>query len=278
MMRKTLTMVTLGGAVALAVGCATTQSPLERGIAHYREGDYSFAAADFTEALRRNPRSVDARVNRGVARLRLGRITEAIDDFNQALALDHDDPEIYYNRGNALVAAGLHDLAVEDFTRAVTLAPAFARAWFNRGSARALAGQGEAARRDWMHAMDVERDPWARAAMRRSAGVEGGSAPAAGMPTTAATVAPPPAPGTAPAAVPLPAPSTLAAAPPAAAASPSTRQVVDARALATRGLSRELDGDRAGALRDLRASLAMEPDPARRASLERILQLLEGAP
>jgi tetratricopeptide (TPR) repeat protein len=279
MMRKTLLTITLGWVVALTAGCVTSVSPLDQGIAHYRAGDYFFAAADFSEAVRQNPRSVQALVNRGVARLRLGRINEAIDDFNRAIALDGDDPEIYFNRGNALVAAGLYDVAVEDYTRAVTITPTFARAWFNRGSARALAGQADAAMHDWQQAIAVEPDPWARAAMRRSAGLDRGPALAAvGVPTTATTVAPPPPPGTAAGGVPLPPPQTLAATPPVAPAASPPPESIDARALATRAVGRHLDGDRLGALQDLRAALAIEQDPARRAAIENLLQTLERAP
>jgi tetratricopeptide repeat protein len=277
MMRKTLTTGTLGCLVAVVAGCATSAGPLERGIAQYREGNYFFAASEFSEAVQQDPRSVDAYVNRGVARVRLGQLNAAIDDYNRAIQLDNHDPEIYFNRGNALVAAGQYGAAVEDFTRAVELSPVYARAWFNRGSARALAGQTDAARKDWLHAIDVEGDPWARAAMRRSAGLERGPEMAAvGVPTTASTVAPPPPAGTATDAVPLPPPATVAATPPAApAASPPTPQSLDSRALATRGLSRHLDGDRAGALQDLRAARDLEPDPVRRASLEELLHMLE---
>jgi hypothetical protein len=280
MIRKTLTTGALGCLVAVvAAGCATSARPLERGIAHYHDGNYFFAASEFNEAVRQDPRSVEAYVNRGVARVRLGRLNEAIDDYNRAIQLDNHDPEIYFNRGNALVAAGHYAPAIEDFTRAVEMSPVYAKAWFNRGSARALTGQTEAAMKDWLHAIDVEGDPWARGAMRRSAGLERGPAVAtAGVPTTASTVAPPPPPGMAADAVPLPPPATLAATPPAApAASPPTPRSVDARALATRGIGRHLDGDRAGALQDLRAARDMETDPGRRASLENLLRMLETA-
>jgi hypothetical protein len=49
----------------------------------------------------------------------------------------------------------------------------------------------------------------------------------------------------------------------------------DPRALARRALDREVAGDRAGAIADVRAALALETDPAHRASLENFLRLLE---
>jgi tetratricopeptide (TPR) repeat protein len=202
--------------------------------------------------------------------VRLGRLDTAIDDYNRAITLDPNDPAIYYNRGNALVAARQYGPAIEDFTRAVELSPTFAKAWFNRGSARALAGQREPAMQDWLHAIDLEADPWARATMRRSAGLEPSTAVSSlGTRTTAPTVAPPPSPAGAPAAVPLPPPT---APPPAALTTPAS---IDARALAIRAISREVDGDHEGALTDLRAALAIERDPARRQSLEELLRKLQ---
>jgi hypothetical protein len=275
MMPKATITAILAGLVL--VGCATAPTPLQRGIAYYQDGHYVFAADEFTTAIQESPRLAAAYVNRGATRVRLGRIDEAIADYNRAIALEPADPVVYFNRGNALVAAGEPGLAVDDFTRAVERSPGFARARFNRGSAYALAGQPEPAMKDWLRAIETEPDPWARASMRRIAGLDPGAPVAAeGTPTTVSTVAPPPPPGTAAAAVPLPPPATLAATPPASpAASPGSPESIGARGLALRALGRELDGDHEGALRDLRAALALERDPARRQSLESLLRRLE---
>ena len=282
-MRKTLTMlVAVGCLAAAAAGCATSPNALDRGIAHYRAGQYFFAADDFNDAIRQNPNSVAAYVNRGITRVRLGELNAAIEDYNKAVQLAPGDPEVYFARGNALVAAGQYAPAIDDFTRAVELSPPFAKAWFNRGTARSLSGQSDAAMKDWLHAVDVETEPWARSAMRRSAGLEAAPAvsaagPPAGQPTTVGTVAPAPPPGMGAATVPLPPPATLAATPPAspAASPPPTAKAIDARALTTRAISRELDGDHDGALADLRTALSMEPDPARRENIQGLLRLLE---
>jgi TPR repeat len=274
MMRKTLSTVALAvGIAGAAAACTTTSGSLDRGITYYRDGQYLFAADEFNDAVRDNPRWAAAYVNRGVTRMRLGAVNRAIEDYNTALALTPDDPEIYFDRGNALVAAGQYLPAVGDYSRAVELSPTFSRAWFNRGSAQAMAGRYDLAMTDWQHAIDIEGDPWARGAMIRTARLDGRPPVAVvGVPTTATTVAPPPSPGLASASVPLP--PTIAAAP-APAASPGA---IDARSLAIRGLSREIDGDHVGALNDLRAALAIEPDPERHRSLELLLRKLEANP
>jgi hypothetical protein len=66
----------------------------------------------------------------------------------------------------------------------------------------------------------------------------------------------------------------IAAVPPTPAPEPVP---LDSRALAARGLEKELKGDHDGALADLRAALVAEPDPERRQGIRNLLQLL-GAP
>jgi hypothetical protein len=82
-----------------------------------------------------------------------------------------------------------------------------------------------------------------------------------------------------------PAPAPAAAPPPPAVASPppappapqpaASPQVLDARALVSRALTRELAGDHAGAMQDLGAALGLEPDAARRASIANLMKLLD---
>ena len=50
---------------------------------------------------------------------------------------------------------------------------------------------------------------------------------------------------------------------------------LDSRALAARGLEKELRGDHEGALVDLRAALAVEADPERQQGIRNLLQLLD---
>lgn len=213
-------------------------SPLERGLGLYDQGYYAAAVAAFDEAVVRSPRSVAAWTNRGVARIRLGDVEGAISDFSRALELTPDDPELLFNRGNARVTAGQLPAAIADFTRATEVRPTFTRAFFNRGIARSWAGDPQGARADFARAVELEPNPRVRARMEQALKAHGE-------------------PATAP-----------------AAAGPA----IDARALAHRGLNRELSGDHDGALADLRAALAAEGDPQRRQGLEALLQLLEANP
>jgi hypothetical protein len=52
---------------------------------------------------------------------------------------------------------------------------------------------------------------------------------------------------------------------------------MDAQALTTRAIDREMNGDRAGAIADLRAALAIETDALRLWGIEQLLRRLEGS-
>jgi tetratricopeptide (TPR) repeat protein len=237
--------------------CVATAPRSDQGRIFYESGDYLAATDAFSEAIKLNPRSASAWNNRAVARVHMGDLAGAVRDYNRAIELAPGDAEIYFNRGNALVAAGQYPAAIADFDRAVQLAPSYARAVWNRGTAYALAQRPDAAQQDWRAAIQLEGDPYVKAAMRRSASLDT-AATQDGKPTTAATIAPP-----------VAFPNVAASQP---AASP---MAIDARALTSRAISRELDGDRAGALADLNAAVALEPDTARREAIQRLIRLLD---
>lgn len=237
-------VVTLAAALA---GCVVDLSAFDRGTLAFQQARYREAVDAFSDFLRVAPQSVAALNNRAVSRMRLGDARGAIDDYTRASELSPNDPEIYGNRGAARIVAGDLEGGIDDFTRAVALRPGFARAHFNRGTALLAVGDVRGARADFAAAIEAEPDPRVKAGMQRAAetDVPGPRSPSASPPE------------------PLPAMATV------------TAQQLDARALATRGLGRELDGDRAGAIQDLRSALALEPSPSRRAAIERLLRVFD---
>jgi tetratricopeptide (TPR) repeat protein len=294
-MNRTFLSTVVLGLAGVVLGACVTSSPVDQqGQAFYNAGNYLFAADAFTEDIRLHPRSASAWNNRAVARVRLGDLNGAVRDYNRAIELAPTDAELYFNRGNALVAAGQYQDAIMDYSRAIQINPTYARALYNRGTAYALAGQPDAARRDWLAAIELEPDPYAKSAMRRSAGLDRPTPAVAtatppgqsttpftvaqpvGQPTTAYPSAPPPAPGTRPGALPLPVAPPASAVASAASTQPAASPGgLDARAFTQRAISRELDGDHAGALQDLNAALAAEPDPARREAIGRLIRQLD---
>jgi len=202
-----------------------------------------------------NPSSVAAYNNRAGAQVHLSHYVAALGDYTRAIDLSPLDPELYFNRANLYMTLGNYDFAIQDLNRAIELAPQYSKAYFNRGTVRLRSGDRAGAEADWRYAIALEPDPWTRAAMVRSAGF--------GSPTVRSAVAD------------IPGTVTVSTAPSALPAFTTTTDALDARALAMRGVARELDGDRTGAIADLRAARAKETDPVRQANLTELLRRLE---
>ena len=232
-------------AIAVAA-CSTTVTPLQRGVALSERGQDAAALAAFDEAIRHSPESASAYASRGVVRARLGDVDGAIADYNRARDLGAPAGEVLFNRCQVLISKHDYQGAIADCTAVLTENPSHAGASFTRGNARWLAGDADQARADWVRAIEIEPDPRQKARMLTAID----SLP----PLTAAR-------------------RSASPGEPAAASGPVLRPL-DSRALAARGLDRELKGDRLGALADLRAALAGEADPEQQQGLRNLLRLL----
>lgn len=103
----------------------------------------------WTDALRKNDRSVRAR-------LRLGSLAL----LEEARKLDPDNPQVAMEVGRVYVQAGRPDQALAEFGRALALAPNSPEALSNRGVALLLLKQSDAARQDFERALKIEPCFW----------------------------------------------------------------------------------------------------------------------
>jgi tetratricopeptide (TPR) repeat protein len=184
--------------------------------------------------------------DRGLSHLRAGRSAQAQADFDEALGAS---AAALANRGVARARLGDLDGAIEDYTRALELAPEDADILFNRGNAWVAKAEYQRATADFARA--IEADPGRAQALFRYAAIELGREPRA-------------------AAAARPRDGLEGAAP--------LLPALESRALGSRALTRELEGDHAGALEDLRAAIATEADPQRLVGLRNLLLLLESSP
>ena len=91
---------------------------VNRGLAWADKQEYDKAIADFTEAIRLDPKNACAYNNRG---MRLGRqegaFDKAIADFTEAIRLDPKNASAYGNRGLAWGDKKEYDKAIADLHR-----------------------------------------------------------------------------------------------------------------------------------------------------------------
>ena len=88
-----------------------------RGDAYDLDGQTEKALADYTEAIRRSPRTARFYVEQAICYRRAKRYPEAIAALDQALALPKPKPRYYFERAAVRVASGAYDQAITDLDR-----------------------------------------------------------------------------------------------------------------------------------------------------------------
>ena len=91
---------------------------VNRGVACMQDENYNDAIADFTDALKINPRHASALNYRAFANYRLANYNESIDDYDKVIALNPESTSVYYNRGMAHLRSGDRIKACSDFHEA----------------------------------------------------------------------------------------------------------------------------------------------------------------
>lgn len=127
-----------------------------RGKAWSQKKDYDRAIADFTNALRLNPRYVYAFYNRAVAWQHKGDFDRAIADFTQAIRLKPKIPRLFYDRGIVWYLKRDFDRAIADFTQAIRLNPRDADAFDSRAIAWQYKGDLDHAIADYTEAIRLK--------------------------------------------------------------------------------------------------------------------------
>lgn len=89
----------------------------------FKKGDYVKAIADYTEAIRLDPKLALAYYSRGLTSVKKADYDKAITDFTEVIRLDPKYSIAYYARGSCYTKKREYDKAIADFTEAILLNP-----------------------------------------------------------------------------------------------------------------------------------------------------------
>ncbi len=113
-----------------------------RGASYGGLGQPERALADYTQAIRLDPRRTVAYLDRGVLLAATARAYgRAIDDFNRVLELEPDNVSALIARASAYSQLGSQGVAIADLDRAIALQPTASLAFYHRGTVRSRLGE-----------------------------------------------------------------------------------------------------------------------------------------
>ena len=133
----------------------TVEDYFDFGIHYQQRGEFKKAIDSYDQAIKINPKYVEAFNNRGSAKGNLGEYRDAIADFNETIEINPKDANTYYNRGITKAILGEHRDAIADFNEAIKINPTYALAFNNRGIAKAALDEHRDAIADYNEAIKI---------------------------------------------------------------------------------------------------------------------------
>jgi curved DNA-binding protein CbpA len=114
------------------------KTPLDyynRGLLRTQAKDYRQAIDDYSQAIKLNPRYVDAYLKRCEMRYKLGDNQEVLNDCQAVLKIDGRVAKAYYYQGRARYSLGYIEPAIESYSSAIAQDQSYAQAHYYRGVA-----------------------------------------------------------------------------------------------------------------------------------------------
>ena len=130
-----------------------------RGLGYTNTGDIDRAIADFSEAIRLDPKFADAFSDRCWARAISGRdLPDALADCNESLRLRPGDGGVLNSRGLVQLRLGAFDKAIADYGAAVEKNPKDADSLYGSGVAKLRSGDKAGGEADIAAAKAIKAD------------------------------------------------------------------------------------------------------------------------
>ncbi len=200
--------------IALCLACvsAWAQGPagtplldpeLQAGLDSHKAGRFKEAVDIYSEAIKKNPRSVEAYDWRGMAYDELNELDKALADYNEAIKLAPEYADAYNNRGEVFRKKKMYREATGDYRKALQLDSSFAEAHYNMALVLEVEKKNNTAATELEKYLELKRDaPDKAAVLEKIKSLKAAAAtppPATPAPPAPGVAPAPPAPGTAPA-------------------------------------------------------------------------------
>lgn len=127
------------------------------GLGRFSLGDFTGAIAEYTNAIKINPRRGGLYLQRGLTYLELENCSSALDDLNKAYELDKGNKlAILVCRGRAFAGLAQYDRSLADLDEAILEDPKFVLAYISRAEAYLSKGDDEKALADLEQALSLD--------------------------------------------------------------------------------------------------------------------------
>jgi lipoprotein NlpI len=124
---------------AIKINPRYTKAFFNRGLAFDNNEDYDRAIADYNEAINLDPKDPETLNNRGLSFFHKGDYARATADYNQSIAMNPNYAKPYSNRGLIYDRTGDYARAITDYNQAIAIDPKYFRAVLSRGTANLYA-------------------------------------------------------------------------------------------------------------------------------------------
>ncbi|MCU0430214.1 MAG: tetratricopeptide repeat protein [Cytophagaceae bacterium] len=120
-----------------------------KGILHFKQGNYAEAVNDFTSAIAIYPQYEQAFHQRALSHEKLGNTNQAISDYDQVVRLNPKNSQAFMLRGHLNSKVGMDDEAIKDYTKVIELDARNYEAHYERGLIYNIMGLYAEALRDF---------------------------------------------------------------------------------------------------------------------------------
>ena len=127
------------------------------GLGRFSQGDFTGAIAEYSNAIKINPKRGGLYLQRGLAYLELDKFQEALDDLKLAFELDKANKNaVLVCRGRALAGLKKYQESLADLNEAITADPKFVLAFISRADTYLGLGEDQKALEDLEHALSLD--------------------------------------------------------------------------------------------------------------------------